>query len=630
MDKAQAPNRPTLYWDGDCGFCRRWVDRWREITGEHVQYAPLQTAPAAIQNAAGGKPFQSIVYQDPNGQVVTGAAAALSSISTGARWATWLLSVYHHLPGFAMLAELAYRLIAKHRTIASRASWLLWGADSLKPRYDIAGYFFPRGVGLVLLIAFLSLWTQIDGLYGSRGLLPVAQHLEMVRQSQSADSSYGFHCWQIPSLLWVFGSSDVAMQVLLGLGCLASLLLLLGLLPALNAFLAWMIYLSFVAACPIFLSFQWDALLLETTLLLLFYLQWKVWLGRQNSEPWRIGRLLVWWLLFRLMFMSGIAKLHGYDASGLNTWLDGTALQFHYFTQPIPAWTSWWFAQLPDWFHRVSVWIVLFIELVLPFFIFGPRRFRLVAFSGFTGLMLLIMLSGNYGFFNILTLTLSLTLLDNSLWPRWVQKYWKTSDGDRLSPRISRHRIREIFWIALALVFFSLGAVQLLASLQMISREHAWRLTLPVAPLRSINPYGLFSVMTTERPEIFIELSRDGENWTPVKFRYKIDPDKNSAPLFSPHMPRLDWQMWFAALEMRETGQLPGWMVPLLLNFQSPSPGYKKLFADNSWPKDVRFFRITLGLLTFVAPENRRPGESLWQTQSLPEYTIRGQFPDAR
>lgn len=629
MEKAPAQNSPTLYWDGDCDFCRRWVDRWKEISGEHVQYELLQTAPPDIQNAAGGEPFQRIVYQDSNGQVVTGAEAALTSISTNTSSIFWLLTMYRHLPGFAMLAEFAYRMIAKHRTTASKVSWLLWGADSFRPRYDISGYFFPRSVGLVLLMAFLSLWTQIDGLYGSHGLLPVGQHLELVKQSQPADLSNWILYWQIPSILWL-GSADWTIQVFMGLGCLASLFLLLGLLPALNAFFAWLIYLSFVAVCPIFLSFQWDALLLETSLLLLFYLHWTVWLGRKKSEPWRIGRLLVWWLLFRLMLMSGIAKLHGFDAAGLNAWLDGTALQFHYFTQPIPAWTSWYFAQLPVWFHRISVWIVLFIELVLPFFIFGPRRLRLVAFLGFSGLMLLIMLSGNYGFFNILTLTLCLTLLDNSLWPQWMQKHWNPSVGIRNVHEASSHRIWGRLKSALALIFFLLGVVQLLASLRWFSQEQTWALTKLLAPLRSINSYGLFSVMTTERPEVFIELSSDGEHWTPVRFRYKIDPHINSATLFAPHMPRLDWQMWFAALEMRETGRPPAWFGTLLLNMQSPSPSFKRLFADTSWPKDVRYFRISLGLLTFVASENRLPGESHWLTQFLPDYTIQGQFPDAR
>ena len=627
MEKAQVKDRPTLYWDGDCDFCRRWVERCKEITGDRVEYALLQTASPTIQEAAGGKPFQRIVCLDNNGAILSGAEAALASLSTSTYSASCLLALYRLVPAFARVAEFAYGMIADHRPVASKITRLLWGADSLRPRYDISGYFFPRGVGLVLLMAFVSLWTQVDGLFSSDGILPISKHLEGIHEHQTGESSKWLLYWQIPSLLWL-SSADIALHVLLALGSLASLLLLLGFLPALNAFVAWLIYLSFVAACPIFLNFQWDALLLETTLLLLFYVRWTARLGVNESQPLRIGRLLMWWLLFRLMFMSGIAKLYGYDAEGSNVWLQGTALQFHYFTQPIPAWTSWWFDHLPDWFHRISVWSVLFIELILPFFIFGPRRMRLIAFFGFSGLMILIMLSGNYGFFNILTLTLCLTLLDNSLWPRWVQKYWIRSERQPNNPTTSNPRIFRWLGTIMALIFFMFSAVQLLVSLRWISQERAWKLTQPLAPLRSINSYGLFSVMTTERPEIFIEVSSDGRRWIPVNFRFKIDPDKSSLPLFAPHMPRLDWQMWFAALEMRATGQPPGWFGPLLKSVHSPEPSFAKLLSTESWPRDVRFFRISLSLLTLVSADKRLPGSSLWEVQPLPEYALEGQFPD--
>jgi hypothetical protein len=58
----------------------------------------------------------------------------------------------------------------------------------------------------------------------------------------------------------------------------------------------------------------------------------------------------------------------------------------------------------------------------------------------------------------------------------------------------------------------------------------------------------LFAVMTTERKEIVIEGSNDGDNWSAYEFRYKPG-DVDRAPRFvEPFQPRLDWQMWFAAL----------------------------------------------------------------------------------
>ncbi len=79
-----------------------------------------------------------------------------------------------------------------------------------------------------------------------------------------------------------------------------------------------------------------------------------------------------------------------------------------------------------------------------------------------------------------------------------------------------------------------------------------WPLVAPVAdliaPLRSVNRYGLFAVMTTTRPEIIVEGSDDGERWLEYEFAYKAGDVRRRPPWVAPHQPRLDWQMWFAAL----------------------------------------------------------------------------------
>lgn len=620
MEAATRPERPTLYWDGDCGFCRRWIQRWQETTGQKVAYDTLQNAPARVQQVAGGEPFQRLVLEKPDGTTVAGAQAVLASLATSVRGAAWLLRLYHFFPHFAAISEFSYRQIASHRPLAARISWLLWGTDTSAPTYHITGFLFPRLVGFAFLCAFVSLWTQAHGLYGTGGILPVEPHLAHIHsQLHGGPSSWSVY-WQIPSLLW-FGAGDRALHLWLSGGVLASALLMIGLLPAASTFVAWLIYLSFVAACPVFLNFQWDALLLETGLLLLFYISCTAWLGRTNSSPRRIGRLLVWWLLFRLMFMSGVVKLYGFDGNGINAWLDGTALPFHYFTQPIPTWTSWWFARLPAWFHQLSIVVVLIIELVFPFFIWGPRRLRFTAFAGFTALMLVIIASGNYGFFNLLTLVLCLSLLDDSFWPRQLRPPPQRTENIRRSRRGT-----TILLKAIAVVLFILGGVQLLLVLRWLPVENAGKILGPVAPLRSINSYGLFSVMTTERPEITIETSSDGVNWTPVSFRYKPQADKSCLPLFLPHMPRLDWQMWFAALEMRATGQPPAWFVPLLLRLHSPTGSSQSLLENTPTGSPPQYFRLSLDLMTFTSPEERRNLGRIWNSAPQPEFTIEGRF----
>jgi hypothetical protein len=168
--------------------------------------------------------------------------------------------------------------------------------------------------------------------------------------------------------------------------------------------------------------------------------------------------------------------------------------------------------------------------------------------------------------------------------------------------------------------------VQLLLVLRWLPVENAGKILGPVAPLRSINSYGLFSVMTTERPEITIETSSDGVNWTPVSFRYKPQADKSCLPLFLPHMPRLDWQMWFAALEMRATGQPPAWFVPLLLRLHSPTGSSQSLLENNPTGSPPQYFRLSLDLMTFTSPEERRNLGRIWNSAPQPEFTIEGRF----
>jgi hypothetical protein len=131
--------------------------------------------------------------------------------------------------------------------------------------------------------------------------------------------------------------------------------------------------------------------------------------------------------------------------------------------------------------------------------------------------------------------------------------------------------------------------------------------------------------MTTERPEITIEASADGKNWSPYEFRYKMDPANTRMPFLMPHMPRLDWQLWFAALEYRSSGQPPAWIMPLLGRLQEGSAAVLGLLEpDGAAESTPRFFRLRLDLLTFNPPEQRTETDEYWQAERLPPYTIEG------
>src|SRR5262249_2718792 len=116
------------------------------------------------------------------------------------------------------------------------------------------------------------------------------------------------------------------------------------------------------------------------------------------------GIWLLRWLLFRFMFMSGVVKL----ASGDPNWWNLSALSYHFLTQPLPTPIAWYAAQLSPGVLKFATASTFFIELVLPFLIFLPRRPRFVAAVGFLMLQLSIVLTGNYNWFNLQTMLLCL------------------------------------------------------------------------------------------------------------------------------------------------------------------------------------------------------------------------------
>ncbi len=300
-----------------------------------------------------------------------------------------------------------------------------------RPSYRVIRQVFVRGIGVIYLIAIVSLWTQIQGLVGSHGLLPIRHYLDLIRQVFPHE---GFR--QNPSLIWL-NASDGFLDLLCCAGTALSLLVVAGFVQAPALALLWVIYLSLTVAGQDFLNFQWDALLLEAGLLSIFFAPTQLLprLSRQH-EPSRIILWLIRWLLFRLMFLSGLVKL----LSGDSSWRDGTAMNYHYLTQPLPTWTSYWAYQLPAWFQWLSVWIMFGIELLSPFLIFAGdvpdflsrlsartiggerlnlgRRSRQAAFIFLTSLQLLITATGNFGFFNLLAMLLCVSLLDDGIIPK--------------------------------------------------------------------------------------------------------------------------------------------------------------------------------------------------------------------
>ncbi len=467
---------------------------------------------------------------------------------------------------------------------------------------------FLVGLGLVYAVAFVSYWVQIHGLIGAHGIVPAHALLDVVHARLGIA-----RLWRLPTLAWITGASDGALDVLCGAGTIAALFLALGIATPLAAVAAWALYLSLYQLGQEFLSFQWDILLLETGFLAIFATP-RAWTPR--SPGWRNAPdpLIIWLLRLlaaKLMLLSGVVKL----SSGDPTWRDLTALGYHYETTCLPTWTGWYMHALPRWVHELSAAMMFVIELVLPFAAFGPRRLRLVSAAGFAGLMVFIAATGNYGFFNLLALVLCLPLLDDGIARR----------ARRLPERqpVARHASRA--WPRLVTV--PVASVVLLLTPIPLLRATRLHVELPGAlvrlyelqePFHVVNGYGLFANMTTTRPEIVLEGSDDGDAWRTYEFRWKPCDPMRRPEFVQPHMPRLDWQMWFAALGSPRSSR---WFLAFCERLLEGSPPVLALLGTNPFPNaPPRYLRATLYDYRFTTPDERRATGAWWMRHELRPY----------
>ena len=140
-----------------------------------------------------------------------------------------------------------------------------------------------------------------------------------------------------------------------------------------------------------------------------------------------------------------------------------------------------------------------------------------------------------------------------------------------------------------------------------------------IAPLRSVNAYGLFAVMTTTRPEIIVEGSDDGVEWKAYEFAYKPGDPRRRPPWVAPHQPRLDWQMWFAALGHYEDEP---WFDNFCQRLLAASPDVLRLLGSDPFGgRRPRFVRATLYRYRFSDWTTRRAERVWWTRERLGDYS---------
>jgi hypothetical protein len=505
------------------------------------------------------------------------------------------------------------------------------GKPADAPAYYLSRWLFLRLLGVVFLVAFGSLWVQIHGLVGANGILPAREMLDAV----SDRYSFLHRIWILPTLCWI-SPSDGFLHVLCAAGVVSSILLIVGIMPTVVLPLLWGLYLSHSVAGQVFLGFQWDTLLLESAFWAFFWAPLGLWPalnGRCLAGRW--GPWLIRLLVLKLMFLSGVTKLLSGDAM----WRDMTALEVHFETQPIPNGLSWPAHQAPPWVLAASTWIMYVIEIVVPFLVFGPRRLRLTA-----GVVLIlfqagIAATGNYGFFNLLSAVLCISLFDDEMIRQIAPR--RFIKGELPSPASGAAG----GWKRLLLLSPVLAISGLVCTREMVRAQD--RETLPGAVVtvldasnaaflswseptvlrwassfRTINGYGLFRVMTPQRPEIEVEESNDAIEWRPYVFRWKTGPQDRRPGFVAPHMPRLDWQMWFAALGPRRNAY---WLEPFMDRLLEGSDEVTELLASNPFSdKPPRFVRLVLYRYSFTDVETKNATGQYWDRELLGVLASKG------
>jgi hypothetical protein len=439
--------------------------------------------------------------------------------------------------------------------------------------------------------------VQISGLAGPAGILPFGAYLQRAWELDGARA-----VMRIPTLFWM-SASDVALRAAVALGAVCAVGVAAGVGPPrvlLGAM--FVLYLSLYHAGQIFTSFQWDYLLLECGLLAIFIV----------PAPTRLVVLLFELLLFRLRFESGLFKI----LSGDPSWRDLSAAGHYLETQPLPHVGAWYAHQLPDLLLRAGTGFTLFAELVVPFFIFLPRPFRLLAAAITAISQLLILCTSNHNFINLLTLLLCLFLLDDRALAHF-------SAGRRTGDKTAAAQPHALRSAALAVLALFVVAASIATAWMSLATRRA---PPPIAMLADAavaigvaNVFHLFPTMQTERQELRIFGSDDGASWQEIEFRFKPGAPDRMPAVIVPHQPRLDWMMWFLPPQSQRTGF---WFEPLLQALRENRPAVNALFARNPFASrnPPKYIRVVAYRYRFTTAAERARSSDWWTIDLLGEY----------
>lgn len=458
----------------------------------------------------------------------------------------------------------------------TRVDWT-WFTDS---GYWASRLVFQRMLAAVYLVGFLVAANQFRALMGERGLLPIPRFLERASFRQA------------PSLFHLY-YSDRCFTAVAWTGVVVSAGLLLGAGDRLPVWahmllwaLPWLLYLSIVNVGQTWYAFGWESLLLETGFLAIF-------LGPAHIAPPVLVLWLLLWVLFRVEFGAGMIKMRGDPC-----WRDLTCLYYHHETQPMPGPLSWYFHHLPRPLHKMEVAANHVAQLVVPFFLFAPQPAATLAAGIIIVTQSWLVLSGNFSWLNIVTITLAVSAVDGDLLP--------LSPPEMTEPPAWYRAV--VLAITAAVAVLSYWPVRNLLGRRQLMNYSFNRIHL-------VNTYGAFGHITKERRELIIEGTDDdpvdrNTVWREYELKGKPGDPRRRPPQVAPYHLRLDWLLWFVPLSTRYGAR---WLPALLTKLLEGDREVLKLFRRNPFPDaPPRYVRIRLFRYRYTTWRERRETGAWW------------------
>jgi hypothetical protein len=448
--------------------------------------------------------------------------------------------------------------------------------------YWLTRFVILRLLGFVYTMAFFIAARQLVPLIGHDGLTPAYEYLNHVHSALGSRTQGMLH---LPTMFW-FGCTDLGMSIFVWVGLALSLVVLAGYANAILLALLWGMYMSIVHIGQIWYGYGWEIQLLETGFLAIFLCPL---LDGRPFPKCRPPLLVLWlfrWLGFRIMIGAGLIKLRGDPC-----WRDLTCMYYHYETQPIPNPISRYLHFAPPWFHKIETFWNHFTELVVPWFSFGPRTARHVAGALLVLFQIFLIISGNLSFLNYLTIIPFLACFDDTVL-RHVLPKRLVARAEKAAQESEPSRINNTIAVALSILVAYLSVAPVT---NMISRRQMMNTAFNRLDL--VNTYGAFGTVGRERDEIVFEGTDDAvitgdTNWKEYEFVAKPgDPDRRP-PFVAPYQPRIDWQIWFAA--MASPREYP-WTFHFVAKLLQNDPGTLSLIANNPFPaRPPHFVRARL------------------------------------